>query len=185
MGRETWEAMEELKASGKVRHIGVSNLQCQSILDVLSYCKVKPEVNQVESHVYLQQQQLVDMCQVNGIAVQAFSPFGAKSYLAMGPMFATGADDCFNDPVLKEIAAATGKTVGEVCLRWQIQRGLTPLPKSVTPARLKENLEGPFSFELTGAQMAAIAKLDRNRRFNDPAVFAKGWGMPVGYPIYG
>jgi diketogulonate reductase-like aldo/keto reductase len=183
--RETWEAMEELKASGKVKHIGVCNLTCQSIMDILSYCKVKPEVHQVESHVYLQQQQLVDFCQANGIAMQAFSPFGAKSYLAMGPMFATEADDCFNDPVLKEIAAATGRTVGEICLRWQIQRGVTPLPKSVNPARLLENLSGPFSFELSDTQMAAIAKLDKNRRFNDPGVFAKGWGMPVGYPIYG
>jgi diketogulonate reductase-like aldo/keto reductase len=183
--RETWEAMEALKASGKAKHIGVCNLRCQSIMDILSYCKVKPEVHQVESHVYLQQKQLVDFCQHHGIQVQAFSPFGAKSYLAMGPMFATEADDCFQDPVLKEIAAQTGRTVGEVCLRWQVQRGVTPLPKSVTPARLKENLEGPFAFSLTEEQMRAIEGLERNRRFNDPAVFAKGWGMPVGYPIYG
>lgn len=183
--RETWEAMEALKASGKVRHIGVSNLRTQSIMDILSYCKVKPEVNQVESHVYLQQKQLVDFCQANGIQMQAFSPLGAKSYLAMGPMFATEEDDCFNDPVLLEIAKEHCKSVGEVCLRFQIQRGVCVVPKSVTPARLKENLEGPFSFELSESQMDAIKNLDKNRRFNDPAIFARGWGMPVGYPIYG
>lgn len=183
--RETWEAMEALKTSGKVKHIGVSNLTCQSIMDILSYCTIKPEVNQVESHIYLQQQQLVDFCQQNGIQVQAFSPLGAKSYLAMGPMFATDADDCFNDPVLVEIATAKGKSVGEVCLRFQIQRGVCPLPKSVTAERLKQNLQGPVSFELSPEEMAKIATLNRNRRFNDPAVFTKGWGMPVGYPIYG
>mmetsp|Transcript_60159 Transcript_60159/g.105374 ORF Transcript_60159/g.105374 Transcript_60159/m.105374 type:complete len:326 (+) Transcript_60159:49-1026(+) len=183
--RETWEAMEALKTSGKVKHIGVSNLTCQSIMDILSYCKIKPEVNQFESHVYLQQQQLVDFCQHNGIQVQAFSPLGAKSYLAMGPMFATEVDDCFSDPVLVEIATAKGKTVGDVCLRFQIQRGVSPLPKSVTAERLQQNLQGPLSFELSSEEMAKIASLNRNRRFNDPAIFAKGWGMPVGYPIYG
>merc|ERR1712183_1127321 len=104
-----------------VKHIGVSNLNCQSIMDLLSYCKVKPEINQVESHVYLQQQSLVEFCQLNGIGVTAFSPLGAKSYLAMGAVFATEADDCFEDSALKAIADKYGKGVGDVCLRFQIQ----------------------------------------------------------------
>lgn len=183
--RETWEAMEALKASGKVRHIGVANLNCQSLMDILSYCSIKPEVNQVESHVYLQQQRLIDFCQSNGIQVQAFSPFGAKSYLGFGSDFATEADDCFLDPELQRIAAAKGRTVGEICLRFQVQRGVCVVPKSVTPKRLSENLQGPLSFELSPEEMTAIAALDRRRRFNDPAIFTRGWGFPIGYPIYG
>mmetsp|Transcript_45339 Transcript_45339/g.144532 ORF Transcript_45339/g.144532 Transcript_45339/m.144532 type:complete len:328 (+) Transcript_45339:3-986(+) len=182
--RETWEAMEQLKASGKARHVGVCNLGCQMIMDILSYCSQKPEVNQVEMHVYLQQPQLVDFCHASGIAVTAFSPLGAAGYLAMGPQFATEADDCFANPVLKEIAAAKGKTPAQVCLRYQVQRGVSVIPKSTRPERLRENLD-VLSFELSAEEMERIAGLDRGRRFNDPGVFAKGWGMLAGYPIYG
>jgi len=173
--RETWEAMEALQASGKVKHIGVSNMGCHGILDILSYCKVKPAVNQVESHIYLQQTQLVEFCQSKGIQMQAFSPFGAKSYFAMG--LASDEDDCFNDPVLKEIAAAKGKTVGDICLRFQIQRGVSVLPKSVNLERLRQNMEMPMSFELSPEDMAKITVLERNRRFLD-------FGPLMGIPIF-
>eukprot|EP00421_Protoceratium_reticulatum_P014844 CAMPEP_0168387410 /NCGR_PEP_ID=MMETSP0228-20121227/15930_1 /TAXON_ID=133427 /ORGANISM="Protoceratium reticulatum, Strain CCCM 535 (=CCMP 1889)" /LENGTH=327 /DNA_ID=CAMNT_0008400643 /DNA_START=41 /DNA_END=1024 /DNA_ORIENTATION=- len=182
--RETWEAMEQLKASGKAKHIGVSNLRCQMLMDILSYCTQKPEVNQFEMHVYLQQPQLVDFCHANGIAVTAFSPLGAVGYLAMGPSFATEADDCLKDPVIASIAAAKGRSPAQVCLRYQTQRGVSVIPKSTKPDRLRENLD-LFSFELSEEEMACMAALDRNRRFNDPASFARGWGMPVGLPIYG
>jgi len=117
--RETWEAMEGLKASGKAKHIGVSNLGCQMVMDILSYCKQKPEVNQVEMHLYLQQPQLVDFCQANGIAMTAFSPLGAAGYIPMGADFATEGDNCFADPVVKGIAEARGKSPAQVCLRYQ------------------------------------------------------------------
>lgn len=182
--RETWEAMEKLKASGKAKHIGVSNLTCQSIMDILSYCSQKPEVNQVESHLYLQQPQLVDFCQANGIAMTAFSPLGAVSYIPMGPDFATEADNCFNDPVVTEIAAAKEKTAAQICLRFQVQRGVSVVPKSTREKRLRENLD-VFGFELSDDEMKRLAGLDKRRRFNDPGNFARGWGMPVGYPIYG
>jgi len=173
--RETWEAMEALQASGKVKHIGVSNIGCHGILDILSYCKVKPVVNQVECHVYLQQTQLVEFCQSKGIQIQAYSPFGAKSYFAMG--LASEEDDCFNNPVLKEIAAAKGKTVGDICLRFQIQRGVSVLPKSVNIERLRQNMVMPTSFELSAEEMTKITALERNRRFLD-------FGPLMGIPIF-
>eukprot|EP00929_Paragymnodinium_shiwhaense_P057938 TRINITY_DN29020_c0_g1_i1.p1 TRINITY_DN29020_c0_g1~~TRINITY_DN29020_c0_g1_i1.p1 ORF type:complete len:345 (-),score=67.97 TRINITY_DN29020_c0_g1_i1:266-1246(-) len=182
--RETWEAMEAVKASGKAKHIGVSNLRCQLLIDILSYCTQKPEVNQVEMHVYLQQPQLYDFCKAYGIGLTAFSPLGAASYIPMGSEFATEVDNCFNDPVLGGIAKAHNKTTAQVCLRYQVQRGVAVIPKSTRVERLQENLS-VFDFTLTDEEMKQIAGLDRNRRFNDPAVFARGWGMPVGYPIYG
>jgi len=185
--RETWEAMEALQQSGKVKQIGVSNLTVQALMEVLSYCKIKPAVNQFESHVYLQQQSLVKFCQSQGIAVTAFSPFGAKSYFSLG--MATSADDCFNDSVLQEIAKAHGKSIGQICLRFQVQRGCSVVPKSQNTSRLQENLD-VFSFELTADEMQRISGLDRGRRFNDPGNFARGWGSPgstvaeIGCPIY-
>ncbi|CAE7505404.1 XYL1 [Symbiodinium natans] len=110
--RETWEAMESLQESGKARHIGVSNLTVQSLMDVLSYCKIRPAVNQIESHVYLQQPSLVGFCKAHGIGVTAFSPLGAKSYVGIG--LASADEDCFLEPTLRTIADAHGKTVGRV-----------------------------------------------------------------------
>lgn len=182
--RETWEAMEQLKASGKAKHIGVSNTTCSLLMDVLTYCTQKPEMNQVELHVYLQQPNLVEFCHENGIAVTAYSPLGGRGYMAMGPMFATKADDCFEDPVLMDIAKAHGKTVPNIMLRWNLQRGVAVIPMATTADLLRENLN-MFDFDLSQKEMARIARLDRNRRFNDPRKFTVGWDMPVGYPLFG
>jgi len=182
--RETWEAMEALKEVGKAKHIGVCNLKCVALMDILSYCKIKPACVQVELHVYLQQNNLVELCHGNGISVVGFSPLGAKSYLAMGPVFATEEDDCFNDPVLVRIAGAHRKTVGELCLKFWVQRGVAVVPKSENVARLEQNLKSPQGWDLSDEDMADIVALNKNRRFNDPGVFAKGWGLPVGIPIY-
>ncbi|OLQ10378.1 NADH-dependent D-xylose reductase [Symbiodinium microadriaticum] len=146
-----------------------------------------PVVNQIESHVYLQQPGLVEFCKAHGIGVTAFSPLGAKSYMNIG--LATADEDCFLEPTLQSIATAHGKTVGQVALRFQVQRGCSVVPKSQSNDRLKENLD-ILGFELSAEEMQAIEKLERNRRFNDPAVFARGWGAPgssialVGCPIY-
>eukprot|EP00927_Polykrikos_kofoidii_P054342 TRINITY_DN4876_c0_g1_i1.p1 TRINITY_DN4876_c0_g1~~TRINITY_DN4876_c0_g1_i1.p1 ORF type:complete len:331 (+),score=56.29 TRINITY_DN4876_c0_g1_i1:97-1089(+) len=180
--RETWEAMEDLQASGKTRHIGVCNLKCVMLMDILSYCRQKPAVNQVEMHVYLQQPELVNFCRENDIALTAFSPFGALSYIPMG--MAAEAENCFKDAVIEEISTTKGQSPGQVCLRYLLQRGVSVVPKSVRPERLRENLD-VFGFSLTDDEMTRIAALDRNRRFNDPGVFARGWGLPAGYPIFG
>ncbi|CAJ1329380.1 unnamed protein product [Effrenium voratum] len=175
--RETWEAMEALQDLGKAKHIGVSNLTVQSLLDVLSYCRVKPAVNQIESHVYLQQPDLVQFCIQQGIGVTCFSPFGAKSYVSIG--LAAPEEDCFHEALLQ----------GQIILRFLVQRGCSVVPKSQSVERLKENLD-VFGFELSAEEMQQVQKLERGRRFNDPGVFARGWGAPgsvvaaVGCPIY-
>merc|ERR1712070_670517 len=165
--------MEALVEAGKAKNIGVCNLKIVALMDLLSYANL-----QVELHIYLQQKNLVEFAQQNGISVVGFSPLGAKSYLAMGPIFAAEADDCFNDPVLVRIAGAHGKTVGELCLKFWTQKNVAVVPKSVNVERLEQNLRSPEGWELSGAEMEEISALDKNRRFNDPGVFAKGWGLP-------
>jgi D-xylose reductase len=148
---------------------------------------VKPACNQIENHAMLAQTALVRFCQDQGVAVVGFSPLGAASYVGIG--LAEAREDTLSHPAIQAIAAATGRTAAQVLLRAQLQRGIVVIPKSTSPERLAENLH-LGDFELDDAQMAAIAALDCNRRFNDPAVYAKGWGAPGswlaehGYPLY-
>lgn len=185
--RETWEAMEALKEAGKAKAIGVSNLNVQSLIDLLRYCKVRPACNQIENHVYLTQPKLVDFCHDQDIGVVAFSPLGAVSYIGMG--MAEASENALNDPVVVKIAQAKKRTPAQVLLRFQIERGVAVIPKSEKVERLKENL-ALFDFSLTPEEVKELLALDRRRRFNDPAVYAKGWGpsgswlAKHGYPIY-
>lgn len=177
---ETWAAMEDLVSSGLCRHIGISNFGVSLIRDLLSYAKIRPAVLQVESHPYLAQSKLLKYCQQESIALTAFSPLGAGSYVGLG--MANAADSVLNDPLVQTIAAQCGKSAAQVVLRWGVQRGTAVIPKTTRWDRLKENL-AIDDFELTDGQMQQIGSLDQNRRFNDPGVFCeKAFGCF--YPIY-
>lgn len=178
----TWAGMESLVAKGLAKNIGVSNFNCQLIGDLLTYCKVKPMVNQIEIHPHNHQDRLVAFCKWKGIVVTGFSPLGAKSYSWLdGDTQAAVMDE----PVIKRIAASYSKSTAQICIRWQVQRGLTVVPKSCNPGRLTENLD-VFDFELSEQDMADIKTINKDRRYNDPADFCKGMGMTeYGYPIYG
>lgn len=179
--RETWEAMEALKESGKAKHIGVSNITCQMMMDIFSYAKQKPEVNQVELHLYLQQPELVAFCQANGVAVTSYSTFGAIGYVGIG--FATADQDCLKDPVVLEVSKAHGKSPAQICLRYMVQQGISVIPKSTRVERLNENKD-VFSFELTADEMSKLAALDKNLRFNNPIKFAPNWHTKASVPIF-
>jgi D-xylose reductase len=178
--RETWEAMEELKSSGLVRSIGVSNFGISLIRDLLSQCRIRPSVLQVESHPYLTQTKLLRYCMQESIAYTAFSPLGAPSYVPLG--MATESDSVLHHPLVIEIAATVNRTPAQVVLRWGVQRGTAVIPKSSNPERLKQNLAlGDFS--LSDEDMQRIESLNRNQRFNDPGEFCeKAFGCF--YPIY-
>uniref|UniRef100_A0A7S0ZQ58 NADP-dependent oxidoreductase domain-containing protein n=1 Tax=Noctiluca scintillans TaxID=2966 RepID=A0A7S0ZQ58_NOCSC len=178
--RETWEAMEALKLAGKAKHIGVSNLNCFGLMDVLSYCQIKPAVNQVEMHPYNTQESLLAFCKEHGVVVAAFSPLGAGSYVGIG--LAEASENVLVDPVVTGIAAAHGKTTAQVCLRFLTQRDVPVIAKSLNPGRMRENLVSDFN--LSESDIGALKGLNRNRRFNDPGHFTKGMGMPNGYPIH-
>jgi D-xylose reductase len=167
---DTWGAMEELHRAGLVKHLGVCNLNVSMLRDLLAQCSIRPAVHQMELHPQLTQPRQLKYCAQENIAVTAFSPLGALSYLPLG--MARPEEDVLADPAVTGIAAAHGRTPAQVVLRWGVQRGCAVIPKTQTPARLAENL-ALFDFALTRDEMMAIDGLDRRRRFNDPGHFGE------------
>jgi 2,5-diketo-D-gluconate reductase A len=156
----TWKTMEEFKADGRARSIGVSNFQVEHLRRLLDECDVVPAVNQIELHPYFQNREVASFAADNGIAIEAWSP------IAQG--------DVLDDDVVNEIAGQTGKSAAQVVLRWHIQKGYIVFPKSTTPERIEENFQ-IFDFELSPDQMAQIDDLDRGedgRRGPNPDQFA-------------
>lgn len=176
----TWAAMEDLKESGLVKHIGVCNYNSALLHDLMAYAKQKPEVLQVEAHPYLTQERLIKLAQDYGMTVTAFSPLGALSYVSLD--MATENESVLETDAVKTAAARLGKTPAQVVLRWGVQRGTAIIPKTARKERLKENL-ALFDFELSAEEMQAISALNSNRRFNDPAVFCEA-AFNTFYPIY-
>ncbi|MDA8909205.1 aldo/keto reductase [bacterium] len=177
---DTWGAMEELVDAGLVKRIGVCNLGTAMLRDLKSYARIQPAVNQVEIHPYLTQDNLLRYCQDAGIAVTAFSPFGASSYVPLS--MADENESLFDDPVIQEIGKSHRKTVGQVALRWGVQRGTVTIPKTQTVAHLRENLD-IYDFELSEGEMLTIDQMNRDRRFNDPAEFGEA-AFNTFYPIF-
>ena len=141
---DTWRAMIELYKSGKIKAIGVSNFKPHH-LDALMKTEVKPMVNQIEFHPGFLQEDTVEYCRRNDILVEAWSPLGTGRML--------------DNEVLKDIALRNGKSVAQVCIRWCIQHDVLPLPKSVTPERIAENVN-VFDFELVEEDMKIINELE-------------------------
>lgn len=177
---ETWAAMEELIRAGLVRHIGVANFGVSLLRDLLNYAVIPPAVLQVELHPYLTQEKLLRFCRDSNIAVTAFSPLGAPSYVPLG--MAGPNENAMEEPVVVEAAQRHHKSPAQVLLRWGVQRDTSVIPKTSNPERLAENLD-IFDFELSEAEMTAISSLDCNRRFNDPGVFCEA-AFGTFFPIY-
>jgi len=146
---ETWEAMEELYEKGRVRAIGVSNFLEHHLDDLLPHCKIIPAVNQVEFHPLLIQPKLLEYCQKRGIQHEAWSPIMKGNVTKIRE--------------IQELAKKYGKTEVQVVLRWDIQKSVVTIPKSVTPERIISNAD-IFDFELEPEDMAKIDALDKGRR---------------------
>ena len=138
---ETWRGFEKLYKDGKVRAIGVSNFMPAQLAALKECAEVQPMVDQVEFHPGYIQRNVLDYCRENGIVVEAWSPLGSGRLLA--------------DPLVNEIGAAHGKSAAQTCVRYALQHGIVPLPKSVTPERIAANAD-VFDFALTDAEMAAL-----------------------------
>ncbi|HEY5152671.1 MAG TPA: aldo/keto reductase [Candidatus Saccharimonadales bacterium] len=147
--KKAWQALEEIQAAGGARSIGVSNYTIRHLEEMQNYAKVTPAVNQVELHIFLQQPELVKYCRDHDILIEAYSPLAHAR--AMGNQAIVG------------IAAKHDKTYAQVMLRWCIESGFVVLPKSVTPSRIKENID-IFDFELDEQDMKTIAAQDQNMR---------------------
>jgi len=177
---ETWTAMERLVDEGLVRRIGVCNCGVGLLRDLLASARIPLAVLQVEMHPLLIQEKLLRFCRESGIAVTAFSPLGAPSYVPLG--MATEADSLLGHPTIVRIAAKVGCTPAQVLLRWGVQRGTAVIPKTSRPERLVENIS-IFDFSLSAAQVAAVDGLDQGRRFNDPGFFCER-AFNTFFPIY-
>jgi D-xylose reductase len=177
---DTWHAMEALVPAGLVRNIGVCNYNSVLLHDLMAYARIKPAMLQIESHPYLTQQRLIRLAQHYDIAVTAFSPLGAGSYVELS--MASDQDSVLQQAVVKDIARRVQRTPAQVVLRWGVQRGTSVIPKTSRVERLAENLL-VFDFTLSDDEMAAISALNQNRRFNDPGAFCE---LAFGkfYPIY-
>lgn len=154
---DTWRALEKIYQEGRVRAIGVSNFLQHQLEELLEVAEIVPMVNQMEFHPYLVQQNLLDFCADKGIQYEAWSP------LMQGHIFDL-------DP-LKELAEKYGKTIAQIVLRWDLQKGVVTIPKSVKKERILGNA-ALFDFELSAADVAILDQLNRNQRFGpDPDTF--------------
>jgi len=177
---DTWRAMEALVQAGLVRNIGVCNYNSALVHDLMAYATIKPAMLQVESHPYLTQERLIRLAQQYDIAVTAFSPLGAGSYVELD--MASEQESVLDQAVVTTIAERLQRSPAQVVLRWGIQRGTAVIPKTSRVERLAENL-AVFDFTLNDDDMAAISALNRNRRFNDPGMFCEQ-AFGHFYPIY-
>lgn len=145
LNRETWHAMEQLYEDGRIKAIGVSNFKPHHIESLVKMSIHKPMVNQIEMHPGFPQEETVGFCQDHDIVVESWGPFASGKLLKSG--------------LLDGIAEKYGKTPAQICLRWLIEKGVVPLPKSVTPSRIVENTE-IFDFDISADDLAFISSID-------------------------
>ena len=144
LDKETWKAMEELYQEGRIRAIGLSNFLPHHIENILEDCTVRPAVDQIEYHPGYSQEAVVQYCKERNILVQAWSPIGRQRVLT--------------EPLVQELAGKYGVSPARVCLRFAVQRGIIPLPKSSSMERMKENLD-LWSFEMTKEDIWRLATM--------------------------
>lgn len=155
--KKSWRALEGLCRKGRAKSIGVSNFLQHHLEDLLLHSETAPMVNQCEFHPYLQQPELVKFCRNNGIHYEAWSPL-MKGRITDVPLFS-------------ELSGKYGKTPAQLVLRWNLQKGIITIPKTVTPERMKENA-AIFDFEIESEDMLRIDGLDKHERIGpDPNNF--------------
>ncbi|NLY62115.1 MAG: aldo/keto reductase [Clostridiales bacterium] len=140
----TWKAFEELYKAKRIRAIGISNFHPHHIEELMKTATIPPMVNQIRLCPGDTQDEVVDYCRANNILLQAYSPLGSGKI--------------FEVPEMKALAEKYGKTIAQIAIRWSLQRGYLPLPKSASPARIRENAD-VFDFELEEADVELIANL--------------------------
>ncbi|AKP67366.1 aldo/keto reductase [Companilactobacillus ginsenosidimutans] len=149
-----WRALEEAQKAGKIRSIGVSNMNSGRLTDLIANSSVVPSINQVEIHPFFQEKDQVEYMKSQNVTPEAWGPL------------AQGAHDIFNNSILKEIGEKYNKSVAQVVLRWLLQRGVVVIPKSTHEQRLIQNID-VFDFKLSDDDMNKIATLDLNKGVAD------------------
>ncbi len=153
---DTWKAMEELKANGLTRHIGVSNFSIPKLEQLISQSQTIPEVNQIEIHPYFSQEKMIEFCHKNNIIVTAYSPLGSRHLI-------NTVDSITNELLINELAEKYSATTAQIVLAWGMARGYAVIPKSVNPSRITENF-GASQIQLSESDIQGISNLNRNQR---------------------
>ena len=154
---EVWKAMEDLNLSGKIKSIGVSNFNIHHLDVLLKTANIKPVVNQVECHIKYQNNRLAPYCMAKGLYMEAYAP-----------LMSWKIGELLEDETLTKVAKKYNKSNTQIALKWLIQRSIIPLPKSVSPVRIKENID-IFDFQLDDDDMAALRLLNNGKRlFPEP-----------------
>lgn len=168
---EAWRTLEALVDEGKIRALGVSNYGIEELEELLSYARIPPAVLQVESHPKLPQAELLAYCRSKQIAVTAYSPLGRGTVKGTALLAS---------PVVTRIARHHEVSAASVILRWNVQRGVAVIPKSVTPSRIVSNAQEPLRFQLDAAEVEALGALaDGTRYCNSPwaTSWPRSWGQ--------
>jgi diketogulonate reductase-like aldo/keto reductase len=149
---DSWRAMEDIYKEGKAKAIGVSNHNVHHLMNIMQNCEVSPMINQVETHIELQNDFLVEYCQENGIKVEAYAP-----------LMSWRVSEMLKNETMVKIAKEHNKTVPQVAIKWLNQRGIIALPKSVNQSRIEANFDVE-DFELTTNNMAEIKALNKGNK---------------------
>lgn len=166
---QTWTGMEAVLEKKLCRHIGVSNFSVPKLRALLDVARIRPEMNQIELHPYLQQPEMLDFCGKNKVHITAYSPLGSPDR----PLALKRKQEplLLKEPVISKIAERHGCTPAQVLISWAVQRGTVVIPKSITPSRIRENLAAA-SLELSADDMEKISALDRHLRYVSGAFWA-------------
>ena len=166
--RDIWPKMEKLVEENLTKSIGVSNYNVQNLLIVLSICKIKPVVNEVEFHPYLYQKDLKEFCDFENIKIIAYYPLiKGVNYKSRFPKILNEKKlDLLNEEIVKKLSEKYSKTVGQIILNWHIHLGVIPIPGTANNERMKENLAA-FEFKMEDSDYELISSLDKKFRFCD------------------
>ena len=169
---KTWADMESCVRKGLCKAIGVSNFNCQLLLDLLSYAEIPPCANQIELHPYCVQRNLVKYCLANDIQPMAYGPLTASGRRKEGEI------NVLNNPIIKDLSVKYKKTPGQICLQWGMANGHVVIPQTSKVGRLKENMES-MNFTIENDDLKKIDELDKNTRIYDLVVRNEFGAIPI------
>ena len=161
--KETWKKMEKLVESGKTKMIGCSNYNVQSLLIILSFCKIKPCFNEVEFHPYLYQKDLKEFCDKENIKIICYNPIVKGDYCSNSTEIIKEKKlDLLNEDIVKSLAEKYKKTPGQVVLNWHLYLGVIPIPGTSNPNRMKENI-GALDFKMEEEEYKKLSSFDEKQ----------------------
>ena len=168
---DTWKGMEGVVSNGLASHIGVCNFSIKKLMELSAGATIKPEINQIEMHPFLQQNSMLEYGKKEGIHLTAYSPLGSPDRVPA--MKAENEPSLLENPIIVEIAKEKGCSSAQILINWAMERGTSVIPKSVNPGRIKQNFES-VDIKLSDIEMERIASLDKHYRY----VNGGFWALP-------